>query len=47
MAWPNNGENKAPTPGHNISVTDGDREYVSALAGKAYVARQSLMLPAS
>ncbi len=39
MAWPNNGENKAPTSTKNISVADGDREYVSALAGKAYVAR--------
>lgn len=44
MAWPNNGENKAPTPGRNISVADGDREYVNALAGRAYIARQSLTL---
>lgn len=43
MAWPNNGQNKAPTPDHNISVADGDQEYVSALAGKAYIARQSSM----
>ncbi|KAJ5369677.1 CAZyme family GH71 [Penicillium cataractarum] len=41
MAWPNNGQNKAPTPGHNISVADGDREYVNALGGKAYVAPAS------
>lgn len=41
MAWPNNGQNKAPTPDHNISVADGDQEYVGALAGKAYIARQS------
>lgn len=41
MAWPNNGQNKAPTQGQNISVADGDREYVDALAGKAYIARQS------
>lgn len=40
MAWPNNGNNKAPTPGHNISVADGDDEYVNALGGKAYIARQ-------
>ncbi|KAJ5585623.1 uncharacterized protein N7459_005423 [Penicillium hispanicum] len=38
MAWPNNGQNKAPTPGQNISVADGDRVYVNALAGKAYIA---------
>ncbi|KAJ5795911.1 CAZyme family GH71 [Penicillium psychrosexuale] len=38
MAWPNNGNNKAPTPGHNISVADGDDEYVNALGGKAYIA---------
>ncbi|KAJ5773769.1 hypothetical protein N7457_008665 [Penicillium paradoxum] len=38
MAWPNNGNNKAPTPGHSVSVADGDRVYVNALAGKAYVA---------
>ncbi|KAJ5129956.1 CAZyme family GH71 [Penicillium bovifimosum] len=41
MAWPNNGNNKAPTPGHNISVADGDREYINALNGKAYVAPAS------
>lgn len=40
MAWPNNGNNKAPTPGHNVSVADGDNVYVNALAGKAYVARK-------
>ena len=39
MAWPNNGNNKAPTPGHNVSVSDGDQVYVNALAGKAYIAR--------
>ncbi|KAJ5335893.1 CAZyme family GH71 [Penicillium brevicompactum] len=38
MAWPNNGNNKAPTPGHNVSVADGDNVYVNALAGKAYIA---------
>ncbi|KAJ5550309.1 CAZyme family GH71 [Penicillium sp. DV-2018c] len=41
MAWPNNGNNKAPTPGHNVSVADGDREYINALGGKAYVAPAS------
>ncbi|KAJ5589692.1 alpha-1-3-glucanase/mutanase [Penicillium hetheringtonii] len=38
MAWPNNGQNKAPSPGQNVSVQDGDKIYVNALAGKAYVA---------
>jgi hypothetical protein len=40
MAWPNNGQNKAPSAGQNVSVADGDREYVNALSGKAYVARE-------
>lgn len=40
MAWPNNGNNKAPTAGANISVADGDRAYTNALQGKAYVARE-------
>ncbi|QQK40795.1 Glycoside hydrolase, family 71 [Penicillium digitatum] len=38
MAWPNNGNNKAPTPNHMVSVADGDREYANALGGKAYIA---------
>lgn len=42
MAWPNNGNNKAPSAGANVSVADGDKVYVNALAGKAYVARKSL-----
>lgn len=41
MAWPNNGNNKAPTKSRNISVADGDRAYVDALDGKPYVARKS------
>lgn len=41
MAWPNNGDNKAPTPGHNISVADGDQAYMNALQGKPYIARKS------
>ncbi|KAL4895132.1 glycosyl hydrolase family 71-domain-containing protein [Aspergillus ambiguus] len=41
MAWPNNGNNKAPTPGHNISVQAGDDAYVKALGGKPYVAPAS------
>ncbi|OXV08700.1 hypothetical protein Egran_03537 [Elaphomyces granulatus] len=41
MGWPNNGNNKAPTPGSNISVQAGDEEYINALAGKAYIAPAS------
>lgn len=40
MAWPNNGNNKAPTAGHNVSVQTGDDAYVKALGGKPYVARR-------
>jgi hypothetical protein len=39
MAWPNNGQNKAPTSTQIISVAVGDRAYIKALGGKAYVAR--------
>ncbi|KAJ5095816.1 alpha-1,3-glucanase/mutanase [Penicillium alfredii] len=38
MAWDNNGGNKAPTPGHNVSVSEGDNSYTNALAGKDYIA---------
>ncbi|THC98915.1 hypothetical protein EYZ11_001628 [Aspergillus tanneri] len=41
MAWDNNGNNKAPTPGNNITVQDGDRAYVDALKGKPYIAPAS------
>ena len=40
MAWPNNGNNKASTPGANITVEQGDQEYITALNGKAYIARE-------
>lgn len=40
MAWPNNGANKAPSAGQNVSVSDGDDRYVAALSGKDYVARE-------
>lgn len=42
MAWDNNGNNKAPTPGHNVTVADGDQAYISALNGKPYLARKSI-----
>ncbi|KAF3906783.1 hypothetical protein AA313_de0207282 [Arthrobotrys entomopaga] len=38
MAWPNNGNNKAPTSGHNVSVEQGDQAYIQALGGKPYIA---------
>ncbi|KAB8229064.1 hypothetical protein ETB97_001795 [Aspergillus alliaceus] len=41
MAWDNNGENKAPTPGHKVTVADGDKAYVDALKGKPYIAPAS------
>jgi hypothetical protein len=41
MAWPNNGNNKAPTSGSNVTVAAGDQQYTNALAGKAYIARKS------
>jgi hypothetical protein len=42
MAWPNNGNNKAPDASGNVSVLQGDQSYMSALAGKAYIAREYL-----
>ncbi|KAL2216631.1 putative alpha-1,3-glucanase/mutanase [Thermoascus aurantiacus ATCC 26904] len=41
MAWDNNGNNKAPTPGHNVTVAQGDQAYIAALAGKPYIAPAS------
>ncbi|KAL8787627.1 MAG: hypothetical protein Q9195_007673 [Heterodermia aff. obscurata] len=41
IAWPNNGNNKAPTASSNITVEDGDNAYTSALAGKPYIAPAS------
>ncbi|KAJ5750450.1 Alpha-1-3-glucanase/mutanase [Penicillium manginii] len=38
MAWPSNGNNKAPTPGHNVTVAAGDEAYINALGGKPYIA---------
>lgn len=42
QAWPNNGNNKAPTPDRNVTVEEGDEAYIKALAGKPYIARESL-----
>ncbi|KAF9888320.1 hypothetical protein FE257_008753 [Aspergillus nanangensis] len=41
MAWGNNGDNKAPTSSHNVTVADGDKAYNDALGGKPYVAPAS------
>ncbi|KAA8644204.1 glycoside hydrolase family 71 protein [Aspergillus tanneri] len=41
IAWPNNGNNKAPTAGESVSVSDGDKQYVSTLGDKAYIAPAS------
>ncbi|KAF6231493.1 hypothetical protein HO173_010245 [Letharia columbiana] len=38
MAWPNNGDNKAPDAGNNLTVSEGDTSYTTALKGKPYVA---------
>ncbi|CAI6089667.1 unnamed protein product [Clonostachys chloroleuca] len=38
MAWPNDGNNKAPKPGSSISVEDGDNKYLSWLGTKPYMA---------
>lgn len=41
MAWPNNGNNKAPTPGANITVEEGDDDYIDALGSvDKYIARK-------
>lgn len=31
LAWPNNGDNKAPTSAANVTVEDGDKAYIDAL----------------
>ena len=41
MAWPNNGDNKAPD-GTNLTVSDGDTSYTTALGGKPYIALAKL-----
>lgn len=40
MAWPSNGENRAPSVGKNVSVSDGDKAYLKALGKKDYIARK-------
>ncbi|TVY24233.1 Mutanase [Lachnellula hyalina] len=38
IAWDNDGNNKAPKPGANITVEDGDATYQTWLGGKPYIA---------
>lgn len=38
LGWPNNGNNKAPTPGANVTVEEGDAAYMTALGSKPYIA---------
>ena len=38
MAWPNNGNNKAPDASNKLTVSDGDQSYVGALGSKPYIA---------
>ncbi|QYS95495.1 Carbohydrate-binding module family 24 protein [Trichoderma simmonsii] len=38
MGWDSNGNNKAPTPGANVTVAQGDASYQSWLGGKTYLA---------
>ncbi|KAH7106236.1 glycosyl hydrolase family 71-domain-containing protein [Auriculariales sp. MPI-PUGE-AT-0066] len=38
MAWPNDGNNKAPKAGRNVTVEAGDASYISALGSKPYLA---------
>lgn len=46
MAWPNNGNNKAPTPGANVTVEEGDAQYIAALGSvDKYVAREHQSSP--
>ena len=41
MAWPNDGDNKAPKGGNNVTVRQGDEVYKSTLDSKPYMARKS------
>ena len=44
QAWPNDGNNKAPKPGHSVSVEDGDNAYLNWLGSKKYLARTKNIL---
>ncbi|KAH8891826.1 hypothetical protein GQ53DRAFT_137907 [Thozetella sp. PMI_491] len=38
MGWDNDGNNKAPKPGQNVTVAQGDATYKQWLSGKPYIA---------
>lgn len=38
VGWNSDGNNKAPKPGQEVTVSDGDNTYVNALGGKPYLA---------
>ncbi|KZV81222.1 hypothetical protein EXIGLDRAFT_389280 [Exidia glandulosa HHB12029] len=38
MGWPSDGNNKAPKDGKEVTVEAGDKEYLSTLNGKGYIA---------
>lgn len=38
MGWDSNGDNKAPIPGHNVTVVQGDIHYNTWLGTKSYIA---------
>lgn len=40
MAWPSNGDNRAPTSSHYITISEGDKTYNQELNGKPYIARK-------
>ena len=40
MAWPNDGNNKAPENGNNVTVRQGDDSYRSTLGTNPYMARK-------
>lgn len=44
MAWPNNGNNKAPD-GTSFTVNDGGKSYTDILGVKPYIPRKSYMQP--
>ncbi|KAJ7065224.1 glycosyl hydrolase family 71-domain-containing protein [Mycena amicta] len=41
LGWDNNGNNKAPDGSGNVTVLQGDQQYLAALAGKPYLAPAS------
>lgn len=44
MGWPSDGNNKAPQGGVDITVTDGDKTYLTTVADKSLIARALIVL---